>query len=588
MPLSWQDCFSRVPGLTWNEDGTLCPEKPLTSLKRLRKFLDRVHVHQCLLKPFFGKKNYPLVDSRDLQPSFEPELFEYTELPGFSLVALERPLNYFNEIFVYVKLTSRREPSDFATGSACLLKRNIHAANVRTFLNRLPKTLQEKFVQDTDEMNVSALESYPILLKYLLHMDRAHVMACDAAGIFHLSGIYASFPSDLDTELKRFGLKIRKFKPNDNLAYEQHRIFVYQFLMELYGYPIVSERKTSAALFARKLFRLGEPFLIKALGQSDRIITSLYRHPENRMYPRVEKTALVRVETDNRETLTFLKEGGFLLHPKKKAVILRVTYRQHKFDPNNVRQDRALSIQSQEIIHPITGEICPQVNLLKDTYLMTLRLNDIVRGEYEGQVRYKRHEIVEDTDTHEKRLKFLYSWLSKHQRRIIGYSDEFYAGVTKVLKNYLFGEGSEDRFQDLHELHQEVAGSFSYIVQARKVRKLEEISDRKDKGKHLTFQETLREAAKIISEIKFESVNYFDTLANHAIYTGERILNNRYLIRRYIQPRETELTPRGVGIRKAYGRLVSLLDELKAIRKSRAYTGEEEKQPSSPTSAAKG
>jgi hypothetical protein len=525
----------------------------------------------------FREKNYPLVDSRDLQPSFEPELFEYTDLPGFSMVALERPLNYFNEIFQYDKLTSRREPSDFATGSACLLKRNIHAANVRTFLNRLPKTLQEDFVRETYDMDITALPNYPVILGYLLHMDRAQVLAQDAAGIFRLSGIYASFPSDLDTELKRFGLKIRKFKPNDNLAYEQNRIFVYQFLMELYGYPIVSERKTSAALFARKLFRLGEPFLIKALGQSDRIITSLYRHPDNRMYPRVEKTALVRLETENRETLAFLKKNGFLLHPKKKAVILRVVYRQHKFDPNNVRQDRALSIQSQELIHPVTGETCRDINLLKDTYLMTLKLNDIVRGEFVGQVRYKRHEVVENTDTHEKRLKFLYSWLSKHQRRIIGYSDEFYAGVTKVLDNYLHGEGSEDRFQDLHELHQEVTGSFSYIKQARKVRKLEEVKDRRVKGKHLSFLETLKEAARIISEVKFESVNYFDSLTNHTIYIGEKILNTRYLIRRYIQPKESELTPRGIEIRKAYRRLVALLDELKAIRKSRMQAGESDR-----------
>jgi hypothetical protein len=121
----------------------------------------------------FREKNYPLVDSRDLQPSFEPELFEYTDLPGFSMVALERPLNYFNEIFQYDKLTSRREPSDFATGSACLLKRNIHAANVRTFLNRLPKTLQEDFVRETYDMDITALPNYPVILGYLLHMDRA-------------------------------------------------------------------------------------------------------------------------------------------------------------------------------------------------------------------------------------------------------------------------------------------------------------------------------------------------------------------------------------------------------------------------------
>jgi hypothetical protein len=123
-----------------------------------------------------------------------------------------------------------------------------------------------------------------------------------------------------------------------------------------------------------------------------------------------------------------------------------------------------------------------------------------------------------------------------------------------------------------------VTGSFSYIKQARKVRKLEEVKDRKVKGKRLTFLETLKEAARIISELKFESVNYFDSLTNNTIYISEKILNTRYLIRRYIQPKESELTPQGVEIRKAYRRLVALLDELKAIRKSRMHKDDSDKK----------
>ena len=67
----------------------------------------------------------------------------------------------------------------------------------------------------------------------------------------------------------------------------------------------------------------------------------------------------------------------------------------------------------------------PDVNVVKDTSTMILRLNDIVRGEYVGRAVYKRNELVENTDTDEKRLKFLFAWLSKNQRRIIGYSEEF-------------------------------------------------------------------------------------------------------------------------------------------------------------------
>ena len=107
-------------------------------------------------------------------------------------------------------------------------------------------------------------------------MDRAHVMARDEAGDFRLLGVYASFPSDLDTELKGLGRKLGKFKKLDSATYEREREFVYQFLMELYGFPIASERRTSGALFARRLSHLKEQYLIKVLGASDRTITSLW------------------------------------------------------------------------------------------------------------------------------------------------------------------------------------------------------------------------------------------------------------------------------------------------------------------------
>ena len=89
---------------------------------------------------------------------------------------------------------------------------------------------------------------------------------------------------------------MRKFQPNDSLSYERNREFVYQFLMELYGYPISSERRTSAAIFARRLHKMGERFLIKALGQSDRIITSLFSSEPGHAYPQVEKTARLIVK----------------------------------------------------------------------------------------------------------------------------------------------------------------------------------------------------------------------------------------------------------------------------------------------------
>ena len=301
-------------------------------------------------------------------------------------------------------------------------------------------------------------------------------MAHDDFGNFHLNGVYASFPSDLDTEIKRFGLRMGKFAVGDNLRYERNRIFVYQYLMELYGLPIASERRTSSALFARRLHKLGERFLIRVLGQSDRTLTTIWSGEEPQRYPQVEKTALVRVEKDQKEACAALEEGGYFLDPYRRTVIMRVRYRQHKYSPDNVRQDRALSVESQEIIHPVTGLPFQGVNLLKDITNMFLRINDIVRGEHTGVVVYKRFELVENTETHDKRLKFLYAWLSKHQRRIIGYSDEFFANVAKALDSYLLNPDNVEIFTGLHDLYQEVWSRYAYVQQARKVMVLEELA----------------------------------------------------------------------------------------------------------------
>lgn len=199
----------------------------------------------------------------------------------------------------------------------------------------------------------------------------------------------------------------------------------------------------------------------------------------------MEKVALVPVEIRGMDVLDYLDKGGYFFDRKRRTVILRVVYRQHKFDANNVRQDRALSVWRQEIIHPLTGEVCTSVNLLKDTYTMSLKLNDIVRGEFVGRVVYKKNDIVENTETHEKRLKFLHSWLGKHQRRMIGYSDEFYAEIVRVLDGYLGDPSLAEEFSEHHELYHEVWTTFSYIKQARKIKEFEDLKDRIYKGKKI-------------------------------------------------------------------------------------------------------
>lgn len=572
MPFTLEKAFSRAPGFTYatkmrKPGASRIPH--CRSLEELKTFLDFVHIKYCLLRPYFQTSGYPLVESRELLPSFEGDLFEYKNLPGFSMVAMGRPLRYFQEVFQYDILHSLLDYPDEEYRDHCPLEHSIFARNIETFCARLPKAVQEIFRRDFSDRDVTSIENYPSLLPTILEMDRAHVMSMDGQGEFHLSGVYCSFPSYLDTELKRFGLNIKKFSVGDDRRYERNRSFVYQFLMELYGFPIVSERRTSSALFARRLFRMGEDFMVRVLGQTDRTITTLSSDSESKFYPRVEKISLVSLDKQQKDLAGILRKGGYFIDPRKRAVILRVIYRQHKYDPNNVRQDRALSVAAQEIIHPLTGKPLTGVNIIKDASNLFLRLNDIVRGEYSGRTIYKRTEVVENADTHIKRLKILYSWLGKHQRRIIAYSDEFYAKVVKILDNYLLNGDNYEDFYEVRELYQEVWGRYSYIQQARKVKILEDLRYRRHKGERISYARMLSFYIEILNDLKFEIVNYFEPLVERVLYIGDKVLSDRYLLGNYMKKKDEELSEYGLNIKRSYGRLVQLLDEFRSIRKQK-------------------
>lgn len=569
MLADWKDAFTLSDEFAWTGGFETAHAPRIRSLVKLKTYLDQAQVKVCLLKPYFEQPDYPLVESRDLLPSFEGDAWEFKELPGFSMVALERPLSPFEEVFQYDGLTPAPADRPNVAEGVCPIDGGQGVENLAILQNRLPKRLQEHFRVNCGEADPADLAAYPKLLPFLVQMDRAQVMALGQDGLFNLAGVFASFPSDLDAEIKRFGVKIGVFEPGNNALYLRRRAFVYQFLMELYGFPVVSERRTSAALFSRRLFKMGERFLIRVLGQSDRVITSFYAHPQAKLYPRVEKIALVRVEKEQTEVINRLKEGGWFVDEERRVVILRVRYRQHKYDPNNVRRDRALSVDSQQVVHPLTGEELDTVNIIKDVSNMFLRLNDIVRGEYTGRTVFKRHEVVENTDTHDKRLKFLYSWISKHQRRIVSYSDDFYGNVSAVLDNYLLNPDNYEVFQQMRELHQEVWLKYSYIQQARTVRKLEEVY-LGFAGERMGYAAKLKQAVELMHDLKFEIVNYFDDLVLNAIMLCKQMTIDSYIRRAYVDKADEKLTDYGREVKRQHRRLSNLLDEFQTVRKSRS------------------
>ncbi len=566
MEFAWQEAFQEKEHT--HEESGVYETLTISSIAELKEFLDEVHIRECLLRPLAERPDYPLVDPRALLPSFEPEMYEYDHLPGFSLLAFNRPTQPFNEIFQYDILHPVMNPPVQAQGPCCPLESHILHANFQTVLGRMPRQYHEHFRKQFGRGDLTLLDVYPELLPYLLEMDRAHVLDKDQAGHFQLAGVFASFPSDIDGELKRFGMRMGKFKLGDNELYVRNRNFVMQFLMELYGFPVASERRTSAALFARKLHKMGESFLVRVLGQSDRVLTTIWNPGFSGRYPLVEKVALIKVDEEQEDVIETLSEARAFVDKARRIAIIRVCYQQHSYDADNVRQDRALSVFSQQVIHPLTGEYINGINIIRDSTNLILRLNDIARGEYYGRVVFKRTEVVENTDTDEKRLKFLYAWLTKHQRRIIGYSEEFFTNVCKILDNYLENLNRSDTLDDLRELQQDVRQRYSFIKQARQIRYLEEIRARYYKGERLGYERMLVEAVALLHGYKFEVVLYFEGLVQSAIHHVEAMLNDRYLRKNYIERPEGELTKNGQEIRRKYGKLVLLLDEFKAIQKS--------------------
>jgi hypothetical protein len=480
----------------------------------LKGLLEYTHIRQGLLAPYNAA--YPLIEPRELLPSFEKNFSEYKQLPSFSMVAFNRPLSYQEEIYQFDLLHPPEES-----------KRRAVRENLDKITPHLDRDLRPLFKQQLGSRDITEVANYEELLPFLFHMDRAHVIARDQAGDFRLLGVYGSFPSDLDTELKTLGRKLGKFKKLDNATYEREREFVYQFLMELYGFPIASERRTSAALFARRLSRLKEQYLIKVLGASDRTITSLSGFEQKR-YPLVEKVALISLSPGLAEVHPHLKDGGFYVDPRRRVVILKVTYQQHKYDRYNVLEDRALSILRQEIIHPYHGGREVNLNILKDTKRTLKELTDIVRGEHIGSITYRRSDLITSTKTHEERLKFLSAWLSKNQRRLGAYGQETFEAANKLLHSYLSKRDNREAFSKHRELHREVVQRLAYLSQVQQLQPLEKLAQPGRHQKGMGPNRRLTQALAFLEENQYELPYFYPDLFDKACHLFSQITSYPY------------------------------------------------------------
>ncbi|MBW2061223.1 MAG: hypothetical protein JRI95_06615 [Deltaproteobacteria bacterium] len=519
-----------------------------TDLSSVKKILDYIHMSQALLRVY--GPDYPLIEPRELLPSFEDSFLEYSQLPKFSLLVLDRALDYQAERFQF-DLLQTDEPGEGITLSAPRVPSA--AFNKNLFKSRLPREFHLDFDLRLEDKELTALSDYPAVLEFIFHMDRAHIIARDESGDFRLLGLFASFPSNLDAAIKSFGRRIGKFKSKDNRLYHENRLMIYQFLMELYGFPISSERRTSAAIFTRDLSRHRERFLVKVLGQTDRVITSLYHPVGKDRYPELEKVALVPLNIKSKALIRKLENEGYFVDPERQVVLLRAIYQQHRYNKHNVIEERALSLEDQEIIHPRTGERFPWFNVLQAREDRLVRLNDIVRGEYSGRIVFQGQEVVEGTVKHEDRLKFLLAWLSKHQRRLVASSPAYLEKMEKIVNSYILNLEMEPHFRSHRDLHKKIIAQMAYIEQAHAVHRLERLFSGKSRVKYLDLLDAL---LNFLLKNQHVIPGYYEPVFEKLVFLCDKVLKDRYILKKYID--NTPQTEYGRKVAAVYQELSGL------------------------------
>lgn len=525
------------------------------ALEEMLRVLDLVHIEAGLLAPY--SPEYPLVEPRELIPAFDAPLIEYKNLPAFSMVALDRTVSYQDEGFQFDLLQFEGQPTD----------PGLAASNRAIIRERLPRNQLSDFEQCMGRRALTLFSRYNQLLPHLFKMDRGHVLARNGEGTPFLNGVFASFPSGLDGEIKRFGKQIGKFSQGDNERYAANRLFVYRFLMEQLGFPICGERHTSAALFARRLLRRKERFAIKVLGNSDRAITTLTSLGARLGLPRVEKVALVCAQCERRENWERLNDGGFFLDKERQAVILRVHYAQHAYHPDNVLEDRALSVLRQEVVHPYTGQTL-ELDVLGMSQDRLLVLNDIVRGEFHGSIVYRGSERVEGSRDFKARLKCLSAWLQKNRFILAEYSPDHFERVIRVVSSFMDDPQNEEELAKYPELRQETARVTAMVRLAHRLRLLEKlVQNRADaSGRKLQVVHVLTILGHVLSQEGQDMARDYPKAMRKLLRVCRRLLDDHNIKRRFLARSPKTLYEREVlGEYRVLQRLVEGFEALPAV-----------------------
>jgi hypothetical protein len=218
------------------------------------------------------------------------------------------------------------------------------------------------------------------------------------------------------------------------------------------------------------------------------------------------------------------------------VVILRVSYSQHRYHPDNVLEDRALSVLRQEVVHPHTGLVLEDMDILGLNQDRLLMLNDIVRGEFHGSILYHGRQRLEYTSGMVSRMKFLVAWLEKHRHILADYSPDNFTRAMKVIYSFLEdGEGKEG-FQRHRDLHREVRQVVNRLRISHRLRLLEKlVQSRSDaSGRKLQHIQILIILVHVLSQEGESLAQEHPEALRKLVRICQKALDNPYLKRRYL------------------------------------------------------
>lgn len=216
---------------------------------------------------------------------------------------------------------------------------------------------------------------------------------------------------------------------------------------------------------------------------------------------------------------------------------------QHAYHPANVLEDRALSVASQEIVHPQSGEALGGLDVLGLSLDRVLVLQDIVRGEHTGTIVYRGLERLSSTSDPQTRLKFLSAWLAKHRHILADYSSEQFDRCLKVIYSYLEDPDQRAGMARYPEYYQELRDTLNEAKWAHRLRLLEKlVKNRTDAfGRQFKHVQILIILTHVVSQEGEDLAAKHPQQLDKLLTICAGYLKNPYLRRRYLSkdPRNT-------------------------------------------------